>query len=176
MSVVSADLKWYYSGGNTNTNPDASLGGEISTHEITSNLVENLFDNVDAAEATSGMTDYRCAYIKNTNGTDAVDDFVIWIASQTPSASTRIDVGLDPAGIGNGVSPGMATTISPDTDAPSGVAFGGSPDPVSKATGLMIGQLDAGESQAVWFRRVINAAAPAVSNDPCTISVAGTPL
>jgi hypothetical protein len=175
MAVVSTDLKWYYSGGSANADANASLGGEISSVEITSNLLQNLFDNVSAAEASAGSTEYRCAYLKNTNGADTVNDMKLWISSNTPSTTTRVDIALDPAGIGNGVSPGMATTIADETTAPSGVSFANSPDPVDASTAIAIGNLTTGECQAVWFRRVVDSGTAALAHDPVTVTASGTP-
>ena len=60
MPIVSGDIKYYLSGGGGNTNPNASLGGAISSTEITPASLHNLFDLVSSADASAGTDDYRC--------------------------------------------------------------------------------------------------------------------
>ena len=171
MAVIASDMKFYLSGGSGNTNPNASLGAGRSTTEIVSNTLQNLFDNVSGPESVSGDTEYRCFYLRNTNGTDTLEDVGIWIDSNTPSASTVIAIGLDP----NLFSPGGAVTIATESDAPAGVSFTNSPDPTSEGTALAIGDMPAGSEIAVWVRRTVTAGAASAANDPATIRIVGTP-
>lgn len=174
MAVTAADMKFYLSGGSSNSDPAASLGGEISTSEITSDVLNNLFDNVTPAQLADGSIDYRCFYIKNTNATDAIADLAVWIETQTTSADTVIDIQLDPAGISDGTSP-SAIVLSPnEEDTDPGVDFAPSPSPVDYDTGLNIGTLNAGECIAVWVRRTVSAGGTAGS-DTCTLKIQGSP-
>ena len=66
MPISISDIKFLYSGGVANTNANLSLGGIPSGTVITNNT---LFDNVTAVQSSSGMTDYRCIYVSNTNPT-----------------------------------------------------------------------------------------------------------
>ena len=66
MPISISDIKFLYSGGVGNTNANLSLGGIPSGTVITNNT---LFDNVTAVQSSSGMTDYRCIYVSNTNPT-----------------------------------------------------------------------------------------------------------
>lgn len=172
MAVVAGDMKWYLSGGSGNTDPNASLGGAISTTQVTDNTLRNLFDDVSSGEALAGDIEYRCAYLKNTNGSSTLSSVVIWISSNTPNASTFYEIGLDPAGVS-----GTATQPSPldENDPPPGVTFSHSPDPDSLAHALAIGNMAAGAYQAVWFKRTVLAGAGAAANDPATFSISGTP-
>ena len=173
MTVAASDMKWFLSGGGGNTNPNNSLGGARSSTQITSNVVENLFDNVTGDEAIAGTVEYRCAYLKNDHATDALEDVLLWIASNTPSSSTIIAIALDP----NLLSPGGAVTPSPQEEdvAPPGVDFALSPLPTSEGTAINIGDMAAQSAIAVWFRRTVTAGAAAVANDPCTVTLKGTP-
>lgn len=173
MPVTATDLKAYLSGGASNTDKNASIGGIISSTLITDNVVANLFDNVSYAESVAGDIEYRCFYLKNTNGTDTVTAVLAWIQSQTPSGSTVIAIGLDPAGVGNGSTTGVAATPADENTAPSGVTF--STSPVDAASGLAIGTMTAGQAIAIWIRRTITALAPSVAHDPATIRIQGTP-
>lgn len=174
MAVIASDLKFYLSGGSSNTDPDASLGGEISASVITSDTLNNLFDNVTPAELLAGSIEYRCLYLKNTNATDSISDVAIWVESQTSSEDTSIDIQLDDAGISDGTSPAAIIPSPEDETTDPGVDFDVSPLPTDYDTGLLIGTLDAGDCIAVWVRRTVTAGGVAAS-DTCTLKVQGTP-
>lgn len=169
MAVAATDLKWLLSGSSGNTDHNLSLGGgESATEVVFSPTMNNLFDNVDPAEAAAGATEYRCIYLQNDHATDTITGVKLWISSQTPSGSTAIAIGLDPAG----KNASAFGPISPSDMAPTGVVFTA---PSDQAGGLSIGTLNAQDTYAVWIRRVVSATAPAAANDPFTLSVSGTP-
>lgn len=172
MAVVASDLKIYLSGGGSNTDPNASIGGAVSSTEVSSTPMNNLFDNVSDAEAVAGDVEYRCVYLSNDNATDTLNSAAVFIQSNTPSGDSTIAIGLDPAGIGNGTSTGVAATPANESTAPAGVTFS---TPADSASALAIGNLDAGEAQAVWIRRTISAGAASQASDPFTLRVTGTP-
>jgi hypothetical protein len=166
------DIKKYLSGGDVNTDPNASLGGEISSTVIVNNALSNLFDSVSPAERAAGSTEYRCFYYMNEHPTETLTEAVVFILSQTPSATTSVEIGLDPEGIGDGSSSGVATVIANETSAPSGVTFS---SPSSAGSGLVVGDLAPGEGIAVWVKRVVDAATSPAPNDPFTLRITGVP-
>lgn len=172
MAVIASDVKFYLSGGAANADPNASDGGAISATEVSGTALNNLFDNVTDAEAVAGATEYRCFYVKNTNATDTLNVAAIFVQSETPAADTDIAIGLDPAGIGDGTTTGIAATPADSYTAPAGVTFS---DAAGAGNALAIGTLDAGEAQAVWVRRVVTAGAGSSASDPFTLRVTGTP-
>lgn len=165
MPISSSDLLFKLSGGAANAAPNSSLGGAMSSTQITSAQVANLFDNVSGDESAAGDIEYRCFYIHNNHGTLALQNAVVWLSQLTPSADSEVDIGLDPAGNGQ-----PATTIADESTAPAGVAFS---RPTSKAGALSIGSLAAGSYRAIWIRRTINAGAAAVNADNCIVRVEG---
>jgi len=171
MAVVEADMEFRLTGGAINTAPDLSLGGVISYAEPVGATLQNLFSSITASEASAGVTKYRCIYIANTSAADTLSSAVVYIGNQTTSADTSLEIGLDPAGIGDGVSTGVATTVANDTTAPSGVTFS---TPSTPGTGLAIGDLDAGEAQAVWVKLIVNSSAASTGMDAASINVEGT--
>lgn len=173
MAVTATDLNFRYSGGSSNDIAGYSLGGVMSSEEVPSSIKSALFEEVDLDESEAGSTKYRCFYVINTHATDSLALTTLFIASNTPASSTHVAMGLDPAGIGDGSSTGVATTISPETDAPAGVSFSDYP---TSGAGLSIGTLDAGEAIAVWLRRVIDAGSPTPLADPFTVRVTGVPI
>lgn len=167
MTVIQAsDIKYYLSGGATNTNPNASLGGAISTKELVDDTLHNLFAKVGAAEALAGSTKYRALYIKNTNVASlAFQDIVAYISSQTTSGDTSIEISVAT----EGADATIQTIINEDT-APTGQTYISA---VGVAEGQGLGDLAAGSYRGVWIKRVVNAGATAYGSDTATIGVRG---
>lgn len=159
MPIVTGDIKVYLSGGASNTDPNLSLGGAISSTEAPSNLL----DNVSSAEASAGHTDYRCFYIKNTHGTLTMQSAKVWILSNTPSTSTAVAIAL----AGEGVN-GTAETIANENTAPSGESFSAA---ATEGAALSIGNIAPGQHMAVWVRRVVDASAGAYTGDGATFRI-----
>jgi|Deesub1362B_J571_1020462.scaffolds.fasta_scaffold00499_24 hypothetical protein len=167
MAVSDTDIKFYYSGDGT---PQGSLGGAITSNEVPSSGTNVIFDDVSAEEAQSGDVEYRCIYVKNTNTTDTLYDARVFIAQDTLSADDEIDIGLDPAGVGDGTNTGVATSIADEGEAPTGVTFS---HPTDYASGLVIGDLGPGQCIAIWIRRTVNAGAAAIASNSFQIKVQG---
>ncbi len=131
----------------------ASLPGSNTNDTVTiTNNVNNLFAQVGGVEAALGSIKYRCYYFRNDAGAGDALNTRIWITQQPAFTGTMIAIGLDPAGIGDGVATGVATTIVDEDTAPAGVSFTA---PVTEGTALLIGNLLPGEVQAVWVRRTV---------------------
>ena len=165
MPIASTDIDFHLSGGAANSDPNAALGGAISSTQITDASVENLFDNVNSSEASAGDTEYRCFYVKNNHGSLTLQSAVIWIDTNTPSADTDADIGLGTSAVN-----GTEQTVGDEQTAPAGVTFS---QPASKGAGLSIGDIPAGEHKAIWVRRTVSAAAAAANADSVIIRVEG---
>lgn len=161
MAIVAGDLKIYLSGGAGNTDPNASLGGIISTTEIVDNTTHNLFDQVSGTESLAGSIEYRGIYLKNTHGSLTAQSTKVYISSNTGSADTTIDIALD-----GGATDATMETIANETTAPSGESFTA---PTTYAGGLSIGSLPAGQKKGIFVRRTVTAGAAAVNDDAVTI-------
>ena len=122
-----------------NTNEAISIGRDR----------HRMFDIQNPLQAFFGETDYRCFYLKNTSTATAIEA-QIWVENQA-AVGTTLELGLDPAGIGNGTTTGVATTISEVRNAPAGVSFSAAP----LNSPLIIGTMSSGEVQAVWVKRVL---------------------
>jgi len=162
MAVLNTDIKFYLSGGAANSNPALSLGGIISSVEVNP---ATLWDNISSAEAAAGDTEYRCIYVKNTSVADTLLAAAAWVSSNTPSASTTLDIGLGFAAVNS-----TETAVGGEGTAPSGPTFSA---PSTKAAGLVIGDMAAGAYKALWLRRTVTAGAAAYNNDGATINVGG---
>lgn len=165
MAIVASDIKIYLSGGAANADPNAALGGAISTTELVAASLHNLFDQVSGDEASPGDTEYRCFYVKNTHATLSYQNAVIWIQTNTPSTDSVVAIAL--AGEGSNAT---AETVANESTAPVGESF---TSPATKGAGLSLGSLAAGQRYAIWVRRVISAAAAAYNADSAVIRVEG---
>jgi len=148
-------LEFRLSGGENNTDPNGSIGGQRSDTLVTTDVLENLFDNITRNEALQGRTEYRCIYIYNT-GAGHLSGVTVEV-SVNPGV-TIFSKGLDPAGKGDGRTTGIATTIATEDTTPVGVKFFG--EDILSADGpfdtviLPIGLLFSGEGSPIWLKRV----------------------
>lgn len=165
MPITSTDLKFHLSGGAANSDPNAALGGAISTTQIVDATVANLFDNVSSAESAAGDTEYRCFYVKNTHATLTLQAAKVYIQTNTPSADTSAEIGLGTSAVN-----GTEQTVANESTAPSGVTFSSA---AGSGNALSIGNIPAGQHKAIWLKRIVNAAAAAYNSDSVIIRVEG---
>ena len=161
MPIVSTEIKVYLSGGSANGNPDAALGGAISSTQMGTNL----FDTVSSAEAGTGDTEYRGVYIKNTNASLTLSNAKVWILSNTPSTDTAFQIALCDEGVNAAME-----TVGGEGTAPDGPTFDDAED---EANSLDLGDLAAGDFYGIWVKRVVSESASAYANDGITLRVKG---
>ena len=153
MPILAADIQYRLSGGAANSNANASLGGAISSTAVPSAL----FDNVSSADATAGLVEYRCIYVRNNHGSlSMLDPCRLFVQANTPSATTTLAIGL-----GTSAQGGTEQTIANEGTAPIGVSFS---EPADFANGVSLGTIPAGGHRAVWLRRTITAGTSAVND------------
>jgi hypothetical protein len=83
MSISASEIKLYRSAvvNNITTN-----GGRMSTTEVVTNVLNNLFPNVTQAERTAGVTRYRKAYCKlHDSGDETLYNHRSWMKTQSPA-------------------------------------------------------------------------------------------
>ncbi len=165
MPIVSGDIDFHLSGGSSNSDTDAALGGAISSTQITDASVHNLFDIISSAEATTGATEYRCFYVKNAHGSLTLQTSKIYISDDSTAGDTDIAIAL----AGEGVN-GTAETVANESTAPSGETFTA---PTSEGAALAIGDIPAGQHQAIWVKRTVTSSAPAANGLSATFTVVG---
>lgn len=163
MSILASDIKFYLSGGASNSNPNASLGGVKSSVAIVDDTLQNLFDNVTGAEHSAGDTNYRCFYVKNDSAETAYN-VKIYIDTNTPAADDTITIGKDLAGLN-----AEADTIANESTAPDpAVTFSTAAD---YANGISLGDIPAGQVYAIWVKRVVTAGSTAQANNSAILKV-----
>lgn len=114
--ISKANLRFHLSGGEQNTDPAKSIGGDMSETQLRGGL-NKLFADVRGVQAETGWTDYRCIYFWNADpDQDGLIDPAIWLSTKPTTAT--FSIGVDPVGKN-----GSAQLIAKDTDAPGGVGF-----------------------------------------------------
>ena len=152
MAIAATDIVYRLSGGASNSSPGASLGGAKSSIAVNNTL----FDNVTSSEASSGLIDYRCFYVHNAHASLTMLSPKVFIQSNTVSPHTTFELAL-----GSSALNGTEQTIANDTTAPTGVTFSA---PADYNSGIALGDILAGQSRAVWIKRITTAGAVTASD------------
>ena len=161
MPIVGNDIKFYYSGGSGNADPNASLGGARSSTEWANGGV--LFDTISGAENAASDVEYRCVYVRNEHATLTLQGAKVYISAETAGGAS-VAIAL----AGEGVN-GTAETVANENTAPAGEVFS---TPTTTGGALTIGDLAPNAFQAIWVRRTA-ANTGAVSGDGFTLAVFG---
>lgn len=159
MSVLTADIKYYLTP-NANSTPADSLGGAGYGDEIPG-TIHSIFGAVTPAEAIAGSVKYRAIGVKNTNVSLPLYDAVNYISIETSSVDDTIAVAYDT---------GTQSVADEDT-APSAPVLSFS-TPVTKETGIALGDIAAGALKRIWLRRTVTAGAGSGTSTGA-LSVAG---
>lgn len=148
---MSSTLELRLTGGSTNSDPNASLGGDMSSVQVSMiDPMNNLFDNVTPVEASTGDVEYRAIDIYNS-GDAAAEDITVWFDQQTASPDSLIEVGLD----------ATQQTVVDENTSPADVVFS-APTEVAP---MSITNIPVGSAQRIWFKRTITAAADNYAQD-----------
>jgi hypothetical protein len=163
MAVLQSDIKFLLSGGASNTDPDAALGGIISATAVVDDTLNNLFDDVSGAEHAAGDTNYRCIYVKNDSASIAYN-VKLYIDQNTPAVDDAITIGKDLAGLN-----ATADTIADEATAPDpAVTFSSA---AGYANAIDLGNIPAGEVYAFWVKRIVSAGSTAQALDDAILKV-----
>lgn len=167
MPIVAADIKAKLSGGAANADPNASLGGAMSTTEIDfTTTLHNLFDKITGDQASAGHTDYRCLYVENKHATLTWEEVKLWIQVQTPSIHSHVEIALAAAGKN-----GTAELLADETTAPSGgESF---ETPTDKPNALDMTNMAPDDFWPIYVKRVIQTGASAYDNDGTVLRAEG---
>lgn len=141
------------SAGNSLAQPDpnAALGGFISTTQWSGIALNNLFDDISGAENAANATDYRCFFVHNNHGSITITNVGVYLSAEVAGGAS-IALAVDNiAASAIGASSAQASTVATETTAPSGV--GSFSSPTTAGTALSLGSLAPGTCRAVWARR-----------------------
>lgn len=177
MAISASDILYKFSvtaaAGNTTAQPDpnASLGDQISTTQITDATLHNLFDKITGDENAASEAEYRCIFVHNNHATLTWENVVVWLSAETAGGATAA-IALDdiaPVAIGSGSA--QADSVANENTAP-GAGVGAFSSPTTKGAGLSIGNIAPGFCKAIWVRRTA-ANTAALNNDGVTIRCEG---
>jgi predicted phosphodiesterase len=165
MPIAVADIGMFLTGGNTNTNANLSLGGNVSTTEVLSDKTNNLFRRITDSEAGSGITLYRCVAIKNKNTTDTFRNVVFYMVEDTKSVD---DLAL--YSYAQAAKNTIETAIPLETNAPTGskINFIAA---LNRSGGLALGDLAPGDFINVWMRISVNPGAQQFTDNSFKVRV-----
>lgn len=163
MSIIATDIKFYLSGGASNANVNAALGGAKSSVALVDNSLNNLFDDVTGAEHAAGDTNYRCIFVKNDSA-ETAKNVKVYIQTNTPATDDVVHIGKDLSAPSD-----TADTIADEATAPDPAVTFSTADGYANA--LDIGTLTAGQSAAIWVKRIVSAGATAQANNSVVIKV-----
>lgn len=163
MAVTPNQLQFFLSGGSGNTNPNLSIGGAISNTPVVG-ILNNLFPDVTSSEASSGKTDYRCIYLRNTSISDSLYLSEVYVSSQISGAS-YIQIGTLPVGT-------LAPLLAVDTMAPSGVAF----SDTSVNQKISVGTIPPQSSVPIWIKRQTDPSTGFKERDNFILKISGRPF
>ena len=150
MPILRTDIELHLSGGTTNTDVDASVGGPMSNHTVSAvTLLHNLFDKVTGDESQDGDTNYRIIYVKNASLLNGE----LCRAYFSANYQGQIAMGLRETVNTN------ATALASESATPSPpVSF---VSPSTRDTALDLGDLNADDFRALYLRRIVTAGSPA---------------
>ncbi len=163
---MAASLQFRLTGGSSNTNPNASLGGVMSSVQISATALNNLFDNVQPDEASAGESEYRALDLYNAGDTPATS-VEVYTSIQTTSPDSLVDIGYDVSAGSHQTNANLETVANEDT-APSSPSITLAQRLVGSE--LSLPDIAVGQAVRVWFRRVISPGAANISNDSFTFN------
>lgn len=158
---MSATLVLRLTGGAANADPNAALGGVSSANAVSGTAMNNIFDDVSAAEAVSGDTEYRAIDVYNSGDATAVG-VNIWMGTETSSTDSAIDLGKVTSPLNN------TESIADESTAPvgAGITFGH----YVVGSKLALPDIAAGAYCRIWLKRIVGAAAGNTASDLGTLN------
>lgn len=144
-----------------------SLGKYFSTTLAGAGL-NQLFDDVSAAENAASTDEYRAVAIINLNATITAFNVVAYLAAEV-AGGTSIALAVDNvAASAKGSSSAQGALIASETNVPSPV--GAFSSPTTAAAGVVIGTLGPNQGRLLWVRRR-PANTASVDNDGFTFGI-----
>lgn len=126
-----------------------SCGGAISTTEVNTMTIHNLFDKVTPDEADLGKTEFRCVYVKNLHPTEPMRNPILMIVQNTASPDDQLAIGWGTSPFG-----GTEQTIATESTPPVNVSFTEAP---TRTEGAVLGvNIPPENHKAFWVRRIVN--------------------
>lgn len=174
MAIVEADILYKFSittgpGNSTASAGATSLGEFISTTQLTSASLHDLFDVVTGDENAASEAEFRLIFVHNSHATLSLISPVVWIVSEV-AGGTSLALSVDTTATSALTSASaQAKEIVNENTAPASQTF---TSPTTKATGLALSTIPAGQVKGIWVRRTA-ANTAGLAADGGTIRVEG---
>ncbi len=135
--------------------PGNSLGGYVSTTQLSTTALDNLFPDLTGAQNAADQVDYQCVFVYNGDESYTMLNPVAWLPSaQLGSGNTAtFAVAADtyaPSILGSGSQ--QALSILNPTQAPSGITEWYAPSATSSG-GVALPYIPPQSVMAVWIQR-----------------------
>lgn len=175
MPIESSEILYKYSvktgaAGNSQSGTAAgSLGKYISTSQITTGQLNNLFDDITGDENAASDDEYRCIFVHNSDPALTLQSAKLWISSEVGGGADCSIAVSGTAASAIGASAAQAEEIADEDTVPTGPSFTA---PTTKATGISVGDVAAGYCRGIWIKRLATNSA-ALNNDGVTVRVEG---
>jgi hypothetical protein len=163
MPIASSELLFCLSGGAANSTPANSIGGLKSNTTITDGTLNNLWDDVSAAEASAGDIEYRGIFLMNTNTTLTLSNARVWISATTSAPGDEWAITTDSANTNTANSMSSATDESTTASGQLGAW-------VTYGTTISLGAIGPTKSWGLWIRRSVSAAATSYASNSASIT------
>jgi hypothetical protein len=160
-AIVSSDIKYYLSApgasagfANAGTVGD-SWGKYMSTTQLSSTSLDNLFPDLTGAQNAAQQIDYACLFVlNNTASGNSLINAVAWLPLATNIAgATTHAIGVDTTAVSLKTSSvQQALAIASATTAPAGVTF--VPPSSTNSGGVSLGTIPPGDVKAIWIKRM----------------------
>jgi hypothetical protein len=156
---MASDLTFHLTGGASNADPDASLGGTGSSEVLSSTALNNLFDNINPDETLSGpLTEYRAIDIVNDG--DAEARSIEFYLTDTPNSESILAIWYDSTG---------TQSIADEANEPVGANGNWSLPLVGSK--LAFDDLAAAGTYRVWVKRTVDQDADNINEDTAILHV-----
>lgn len=177
MAITASDIIFRLSvktgsaGDSTAGTPAGSLGKYVSTTALSGTPLNNLFDNISGDENAASDVEYRCIFVLNNHATLTWESVVMWLSAEVAGGAAIAIAADDIAPSAKGSASAQADEIADESTAP-GSGVGSFSSPTTKAGGISLGNIAAGQVKGIWVRRTA-ANTAAVDNDGATIRCEG---
>lgn len=177
-AIVAGEILLKYSvktgsaGNSTASSANASLGTYISTTAWAGGAANDLFDDISGAENAANTVDYRCIFVHNSNGANALQNAVVYLSSEVAGGASIAVAADSTAASALGSASAQALTGTTETAPGAGVTGLTYSSPTTAAAGVSLGSIPAGSVKAFWVRRTA-ANSAALSGDGVTLAVSG---
>lgn len=168
MAIAASDILIRLTGGASNTDPNLSIGGVMSTDGggiITTDVLNNDMDDITSAEASTGITIYHGYFYENSHGSLTYISPKFYIQSQTSSGDTSVEIAV----ADEAKNTAIEVLANEETAPGGGVTFS---TPANFAAGIALGSLDFGDERGFWAKYIVGSSAAAVL-DQYTLGIQG---